>query len=120
MNTWVLLGAAWLAAMPAVSIAQDTDAAAVDPDIHRVVLENDFIRVFDARASRGAKSARHTHPPMVLVSLDTTRFRMTQADGKSTIFDLDPGAVRWVEGAHHSWELLAGELHAIAVEIKSA
>jgi hypothetical protein len=37
--------------------------------VHRVVLENDFIRIFDARASRGAKSPLHTHPPMVLVSL---------------------------------------------------
>jgi hypothetical protein len=112
--------AACLAAMPAICAGQANDAVAVDPDVHRVVLENDFIRIFDARASRGAKSPLHTHPPMVLVSLDSTRFRMTLPDGKNTIFDLDPGKALWVEGAHHGWELLAGELHTIGVEIKSA
>ena len=106
--------------MPAVCAAQATDAVTVDPDVHRVVLENDFIRVFDARASRSAKSPMHTHPPMVLVSLDSTRFRMSLPDGKTAILDLDPGQDAWVEGAHHGWELLAGELHAIGVEIKSA
>jgi hypothetical protein len=117
---WLCFAAAWIAAMPIGSFAQETDAVAVDPDVHRVVLENDYIRVFDARASKGTKSPMHTHPPMVLVSLDRTRFRMALPDGKSMIFDLDPGAARWVEGAHHSWELLAGELHAVGVEIKSA
>jgi hypothetical protein len=112
--------AALLAAMPGATSAQATDAVAVDPDIHRVVLENDHIRVFDARASKDAKSPMHTHPPMVLVSLDSARFRMTLPDGKSSLFDLDPGQALWVEGAHHSWELLAGELHAVGVEIKSA
>jgi hypothetical protein len=120
MNAIPRFLAACLAAMPAICAAQATDAVAVDPDVHRVVLENDYFRVFDARASRGAKSPMHTHPPMVLVSLDSTRFRMTQPDGKTAIFDLDPGRALWVEGAHHAWELLAGELHAIGVEIKSA
>ncbi len=96
------------------------DAVTVDPDVHKVILENEFIRVFDARASKGTKSPMHSHPPFVLISLDSTRFRMTMPDGKISIFDLNPGETRWVEGAQHSWELLAGELHAIGVEIKSA
>jgi len=120
MKGYIRLVAAFLVAIPGTSLAQATDAVAVDPDVHRVVLENDFVRVFDARASKGTKSPMHTHPPMVLVSLDTTRFRMNTADGKTSIFDLDPGQVLWVENAHHAWELLAGELHAIGVEIKSA
>jgi len=120
MNALTAACAALIVAMPASSHAQATDAVTVDPDVHRVVLENDHMRVFDARASRGAKSPMHTHPPMLLISLDSTRFRMTQPDGKTSLFDLDPGAVRWVEGAHHGWELLAGELHAVGVEIKSA
>ena len=62
----------------------------------------------------------HSHPPFVLVSLDSTRLRMTLPDGKTSLFDLNPGLARWVEGAQHSWELLAGELRVIGVEIKSA
>ena len=114
------LAAALLAAAPIISHAQATDATAVDPDVHAVVLENDYIRVFDARASRGTKSPLHTHPPMVLVSIGKARFRLTPADGKPAIFDLNPGQALWVPGAKHSWELIAGELHAIGVEIKPA
>jgi hypothetical protein len=105
---------------PGVASAQPTDAVSVDPDVHNVIFENEHVRVFDARASRGTKSPMHSHPPMVLVSLDTTRFRMTLPDGKVSLFDMNPGQVRWVVGARHAWELLAGELHAIGVEIKSA
>jgi hypothetical protein len=115
------LGVLLLAApMHGPSAQASTDAISVDPDVHQVVLENDFIRVFDARASKGAKSPLHTHPPMVLVSLGKARFRTTQADGNMGIFDLNPGQALWVENAHHSWELIAGELHAIGIEIKSA
>jgi hypothetical protein len=115
------LAALLLAALPIASMAQEsTDAVAVDPDVHKILLENDFIRVFVARASKGVKSPLHTHPPMVLVSLGKTRFRMSQADGKTSMFDLNPGQALWVEGAHHAWELIAGELHAIGIEIKSA
>lgn len=121
MKTHACLAALLIAAIPMGSSAQaSNDAVAVDPDVHKVILENEFIRVFDARASTGTKGPLHTHPPMVLVSLGKSRFRMTLADGKTTIFDLNPGQAMWVEGAHHSWELLAGELHAIGIEIKSA
>ena len=108
-----------LFAAPLLAEAPD-DAVTVDPAVHRVILDNEHIRVFDARASVGTKSPMHTHPPMVLISLDTTRFRMTMPDGSQPIFDLNPGQVIWVPGVKHSWQLLAGELHAIGVEIKSA
>jgi len=96
------------------------DAVTVDPDVHNVILENEHFRVFDARASRGAKSPMHSHPPRVLISIGKTRFRITSPDGKSAIVDLNPGQVLWWESVQHSWELLAGELHVIGVEIKSA
>ena len=113
-----LLLAAFL--VSAASAQVPGNAIDVDPDVHRVVIENEFFRVFDARASKGTKSPMHSHAPMVLVSLGTTRFRMQTPDGKSSLFDLDPGQALWVQDAQHSWELLAGELHAIGVEIKSA
>jgi hypothetical protein len=121
MKIYACLAALLLAAIPMGSSAQaSNDAVSVDPDVHKVILENEFVRVFDARASKGTKSPLHTHPPMVLVSLGKTRFRMSQSDGKTSIFDLNPGQALWVENAHHAWELIAGELHAIGIEIKSA
>lgn len=96
------------------------NAIDVDADVHRVLMENEFFRVFDARAARGTKSPMHSHAPMVLISVGKTRLRTSTPDGKSTIFDLNPAQTMWVQDAQHSWELLAGELHAIGVEIKSA
>ncbi|HEY7753645.1 MAG TPA: hypothetical protein VH856_07505 [Steroidobacteraceae bacterium] len=117
----VLVLAILLAVPPAAAAeAVPPDAVAVDPVVHRLILDNDHIRVFDARAARGTTSPMHSHPPMVLVSLGKARLRMTLPDGGRPVIDLNPGQVMWVEGAKHAWELLAGELHAIGVEIKSA
>ena len=123
MHRWIRLAGVVTLAISAQAIGQalaPNDAVTVDADVHRVVLENEYIRVFDARASKGAKSPMHSHPPFVLVSLGSTRFRMTLPDGKTSLLDLNPGQAAWVEGAQHSWELLAGELRVIGVEIKSA
>ncbi len=96
------------------------DAVAVDPDVHNVVLENEHVRVFEARAGGGAKSPMHSHPPFVLASLGSARVKLTLPDGSKQILDLRPGTVLWLENAEHSWELLAGNLHVIGVEVKSA
>lgn len=106
-------------ALPAV-VRKANDAVTVDPDTHHVLIENDHVRVFDARAAKGTKSPMHSHTPFVFVSLGTARFRLTLPDGKSVIFDMYPGQVMWMEDAEHSWEALAGEAHVIAVEVKSA
>lgn len=109
------------AGLAATSSAQAPgNAVDVDADVHRVLMENEYFRVFDARAAKGTKSPLHSHAPMVLVSIGKARFRITTADGKTSILDLNPGQAFWVQDAKHSWELIAGELQAIGVEIKSA
>jgi sugar/nucleoside kinase (ribokinase family) len=95
------------------------DAVAVDPTLHHVILENDHVRVFEALASPGAATIMHTHPPFVGVSLSKARLRMAGPDGARFIFDLNPGQVFWMEDAEHEWELLAGQVHVIAMEPKA-
>ena len=99
-------------ALPAVT-RKGNDAVALDPDVHHVLLENDHVRVLDARAAKGRKSPMHSHPPFVFVSLGTARVGMTLADGKSVIFDTYPGQVMWMENVEHSWEILSGEVHSL-------
>ena len=60
MKGYTRLVAAFLVAIPGTSMAQATDAVAVDPDVHRVVLENDYVRVFDARASKGVAELKRS------------------------------------------------------------
>jgi quercetin dioxygenase-like cupin family protein len=97
------------------------DAASIDPAHHQVILENDHVRVVRALVSPGDRSPMHTHPPAVLVSLGTSRSRVTNADGSTGYFDLQPGQVIWgAQPAEHSWQMLAGQLHIVGVEIKAA
>lgn len=96
------------------------DSTVVDPDVHQVVLENDYVRVLEARAAHGTKSPMHSHPPMLIVSIGSARLKFSSPDGTSQVVDLRPGMVLWLDGVEHSWELLAGEVHVIAVEVKSA
>lgn len=103
------------------AIAQDeTDAVAVDPTHHHVILENDHVRVFEVLAAPGATSPMHTHVPLVAVSLDRARLDMAGPDGESFVFDLHPAQVLWMEDVEHTWELLSGQVHVIAVEAKAA
>jgi hypothetical protein len=96
-------------------------ATVVDPDAHQVLFENEHVRVIHARASHGWESAMHSHPPMVFVNLGSGRQKVTWGNGTTQIVDLNPGAVVWQENAFdHAWELLAGEVNAILVEVKSA
>ncbi len=96
------------------------DATIADPEAHQVVLENEHVRVLQVLAAPGHKSAMHSHPPAVVISLGTARVRITSPDGTQQILDLRPGTFFWTDGTEHSWELLAGEVNAMAVEVKSA
>lgn len=103
-----------------LSAQSSKDPVVVDPTHHNVTLENEHVRVFEVLASAGAKSPMHAHSPFVLVSLSKARLRMTMPDGSKAILDLNPGQALWLENAEHSWELLAGQLHVIGVEVKAA
>ncbi len=111
------------------SLSEQTSASAqkpqhatiVDPDAHQVLFENEHVRVIQARASHGWQSAMHSHQPMLVVNLGSGRQKVTWADGTTQIVDLNPGAVVWQAAAFdHTWELLAGEVNVILVEVKSA
>lgn len=96
------------------------DAVAVDPAHHHVLFENDHVRVFRALASPGARSPMHSHPPFVFVGLATARLRLATPTATGVIFDVSPEQVLWMENAEHSWEMLAGQAHVVAVEVKAA
>jgi quercetin dioxygenase-like cupin family protein len=120
-KTHVVLAVALLVAGATSASAQAIqDAVVVDPDAHRVALDNEHVRVLRALGAHGQKSAMHSHPPLVLVSLGTGRVRFTFPDGKKELFDLYPGMVVWIDGAQHAWEVVAGEVNVVAVEVKAA
>ncbi len=96
------------------------DAAEVDPDGHRVVLENAYVRVVEARLPQGKKVALHSHPARVVVAVTGYRLKSTAADGTTTVFDHRPGEAIWVEAQEHAAEVLVGPVHALEIEPKAA
>lgn len=115
-----VLAIASLAASLTATAADFPDATVLDPDYHKVVLENEHVRVLESRASPGAKSHMHSHPPRIIVSMSAARLKAAFPDGKVQIWDLHPQELLWMPADAHQWEVLAGEIGAYVIEVKSA
>lgn len=96
------------------------DSTVVDPSGHRIVLDNEHVRILEVRVSEGASLTLHSHPPRVVVAIGSYRLMSTDEAGHTTIVDRRPGDVAWSDGEDHSAEVVVGPVHAIEVEVKSA
>jgi beta-alanine degradation protein BauB len=95
------------------------DAVKVAPDMYKVLLENDAVRVVDFRMKQGAKSEMHSHPQSVAVVLNDQRLRFTFPNGKSEDADLKRGQAVWLDALSHSVENTGTEDAAgVLVELK--
>lgn len=103
------------------------DAMAAAPDHHRVLLENDQVRVLDTRIGPGETTPVHTHCwPAVLYIQSWSDFVRSDEDGNllldSRTLESKPstGMVLWSAplGPHTACNVGDGALHVIAVEVK--
>ena len=112
----------WIALSLALSMtglsAYAQDAAKVNPQLFKVLAENDKVRVLEVQAKKGDKAGMHSHPPMVIYILKPGRTRFTNADGKVTETKSKAGdVVLRDQPVTHSQEHLEAS-HAIVVELK--
>ena len=95
------------------------DATSVAPNIYKVLLENDEVRVLDIRMAKGARSEMHSHPKSVVYCLNDSKAKFTFPGGKSDTVDLTAGQAVWLDALSHSVENTgSGEMLAILVELK--
>ena len=95
------------------------DAVKVAPDIYKVLLENDAVRVLEVRMKQGAKSEMHSHPRHVAYILNNSQAKFTYSDGKSDAADLKRGQAMWFDAVLHSVENTGTEdLTAVLIELK--
>ena len=85
-----------------------SDATNVDPEGHRVVFENDHVRILEVRGETGTDLPLHSHPPRVVVAIGPYRIKSVDLDGVETIIDRRPGQASWIEEEHHSATVLIG------------
>lgn len=107
--------------------AEAVDAVVAAAGHHRVLLENDHVRVLDTRIAPGERTPVHTHgSPAVLHVLGWSDFVRRDADGNvlvdSRTLTAPPvaGATLWSPalGPHSAENVGDRELHVLAVELK--
>jgi quercetin dioxygenase-like cupin family protein len=95
------------------------DAVKVAPDIYKVLLENDAVRVVEFRMKQGAKSEMHSHPRSVAICLNDQRLKFTFPNGKSDVVDLKRGQAVWLDPVSHSVENTGTEdVAGVLIELK--
>ncbi len=95
------------------------DSTIVDPEGHRVALENEHVRVLEVRVPEGSIIPMHSHPARAIVAIGSYRLKSTDETGRTDIMDRRSGEAVWSEREQHKAEVLIGPVHAIEVEIKS-
>jgi quercetin dioxygenase-like cupin family protein len=71
------------------------------PRGHRVLLENDRVRVLEVRIQPGNTSGWHSHPACVVYQLTDARVRFNLPDGTSREVDSRRGNIAWSDGGPH-------------------
>ncbi|HET9784123.1 MAG TPA: hypothetical protein VFP94_04080 [Terriglobales bacterium] len=107
----------------------ELDALAAAPAHHRLLFENEFVRVFDTRIAPGDRTPVHTHRwPAVHYVLSRSDFIRRDAAGgvmldtRALPASAPPAEVLWGNPLPpHSLENVgAGEIHIISTELKGA
>ncbi|HYI67187.1 MAG TPA: hypothetical protein VEW95_09705 [Candidatus Limnocylindrales bacterium] len=101
-------------------MAVERDPVTTNPELYRVVMENDRVRVLEYRDRPGDRTAPHGHPDSVMITLSSFRRRLIQGD-RSVEVELAEGTVRWLDAQEHAGENVGEtESRAIFVELKEA
>jgi hypothetical protein len=68
----------------------------------KLVLENDFVRVFDIRVPPGVVEPMHSHARGITIALSDYQIETTDANGKLSRSQSKLGDVRWAEAVTHT------------------
>lgn len=96
----------------------ERDPATTNPDLYRVIMENERVRVLEYRDRPGDRTFPHGHPDSVMVTLSAFRRRLIDGE-RTTDVELTDGLVRWLPAQEHAGENIGEtETHVIFVELK--
>jgi hypothetical protein len=108
---------------------ESLDALVAAPETHRLLFENEAVRVLETRISPGETTALHTHRwPGVLYVLSFGHFVRRDADGAVLVDSREagalpqPGTALWSPAfpPHTLENVDATEIHLIGCELKAA
>jgi quercetin dioxygenase-like cupin family protein len=96
------------------------DPAKIDSTHHKVIFENDQVRVFRVTYPPHEKIAMHSHPNSVVVCLTDIALRFTLPDGKTIEHTARAGQAGWFPATRHAVENVGDKgIEMIHIELKS-
>ena len=94
------------------------DPVVTNPELYRVLFENDRVRVLEYRDGPGDRTSPHGHPDSVMVTLGAFSRRLW-VDDREVEVDLEPFQARWLDAQEHSgMNIGSTPSHSIFVELK--
>lgn len=95
------------------------DPLVVGPTIYRLVLENDRVRVLEARFRPGVTIGPHTHPDHVVVVTSAGKLAITSSDGSTQELDAKVGDTFFIDaGTHSARNVGTTEFVCVVTELK--
>ncbi len=86
---------------------------------YKVLLENNFARVYDIFIPASSNEPQHTHKDRIVVCLSGAELTHLFPDGRREVSSLKTGQVVWRRGSTHIGQNhSANDFHAIAIEPK--
>jgi quercetin dioxygenase-like cupin family protein len=94
------------------------DPSLTNPDVYKVVFENERVRVLEYRDQPGHRTTPHQHPDSVMHTLSSFRRRLI-ADGQEREVDMPAGLTGWLPAQEHAGENIGNTpTHVLFVELK--
>lgn len=94
------------------------DPVATNPDLYKVILENDRVRVLEYLDQPGDRTTPHDHPDSVMYTLTSFRRRLYAGDQQRDV-DLAAETVAWLPAQRHAGQNIGGTpTHVVFVELK--
>lgn len=96
------------------------DPTVTNPDLYRVLFENDRVRVLECLDQPGDATQPHSHPDSVMITLSTFRRRLRLGDNEVDV-ELPASQARWLDAQEHAGTNIGTTAtHAIFVELKES
>lgn len=94
------------------------DPIVTNPELYRLIFENDRVRVLEYLDQPGQSTQPHAHPDSVMVTLSSFRRRL-ESGGHQVEVELPAFQARWVGAQEHSGTNIGSTpSHSIFVELK--
>lgn len=95
------------------------DPVGTNPDLYRIIFENERVRVLDYTDSPGDRTTPHDHPDSVMYTLSSFRRRLYSGDAQRDV-QIPAGTAHWLPAQRHAGHNIGDTpTHVIFVEIKN-